>query len=116
MKRYRALAERLISCTCGSTAVIDPARHAENCHRRLWREAMDEIDAALATHQGAVKALEQVAATVAWRSESANAAQMRKVAADALSRLRGPSTSPLASHYEGTPSALREIIDQPKET
>jgi hypothetical protein len=64
MRRYRALAERLISCTCGSTAATDPARHAENCHRRLWREAMDEIDAALANHEGGVEERDALQAAI----------------------------------------------------
>lgn len=41
------------ACTCGSHAVIDTTRHAEDCHRRQWREAIDDRDALL-------KAIEEV--------------------------------------------------------
>jgi hypothetical protein len=33
------------SCTCGSLAVINAERHANDCHRRMWREAMDRVEA-----------------------------------------------------------------------
>jgi hypothetical protein len=57
MSVIRHKLDRVMACNCGSAAVIDTARHDEECTRRLWREFCDEIDSS--NPRGAVDALDE---------------------------------------------------------